>query len=67
MQLTQHSGRTNPDLFGKVMHKFSDILLTRTLGHVLYLQTNNGISVLFSRSDAEDFEYRTGPASLLPF
>ena len=40
------------------MHKFSGILLTRTLGHVLYLQANNGISVLFSRSDAEDFEYR---------
>ena len=41
------------------MHKFSDSSLTRTLGHVLYLQANNGISVLFSRSDAEDFEYRT--------
>ena len=41
------------------MHKFSDILLTRTLGHVLYLQANNGIQVLFSRADAEDFEYRT--------
>ena len=40
---------------------FSEVefLLSHTLGHVLYLQTNNGISVLFSRSDAEDFEYRT--------
>ena len=33
----------NPDLFGKVMHKFSDIPLTRTLGHVLYLQANNAL------------------------
>ena len=40
---------------------FSEVefLLSHTLGHVLYLQTNNGISVLFSRSDAEGFEYRT--------
>jgi hypothetical protein len=41
------------------MHKFSDIPLTRTLVHVLYLQANNWIQVLFSRAHAEGFEYRT--------